>query len=486
MPEASETAVTEHRYVIPGRVLPDKPIESLEEYLAQGGGDALQIALAIPPEETIDMVKRSGLRGRGGAGFPTGIKWASLRSDPATIKYLCCNGAEGEPATFKDRMLMRRNPYQLLEGVAIAAYASGAKGSFVALKRRFHTEVKALERARLEMMEYGLLGPVPLELRYGPDSYLFGEERGLLEVIEGRDPLPRIHPPYMQGILADPEHPYPAAVNNVETLSSVPGILRFGPDWFREVGTERSPGTMIFTLVGDVQRPGIYELPLGVTMNQLLYDIGGGPLPGHEFKVVVPGASNPVMIPAHFGTPLDFDATAAIGTGLGSASYTVYDDRTCMVRVAKVFSRFLHIESCGQCVPCKIQSDRITRLLNKIDDGEGEQRDLEEILAACRRVTDGQRCYLSTAESVLIQSLVRIFVGEFAAHLEMGGCPLPGVTDLPKLVDFHEDTGVFDFDLRYPLKRSDWTYEDDPVPGGSVLVPGVETAEEEAAGTTSG
>jgi len=192
MPEASETAVTEHRHLIPGRILPDKTIESLEEYIALGGGDALQIALAIPPEEIIDMVKRSGLRGRGGAGFPTGIKWASLRSDPATIKYLCCNGAEGEPATFKDRMLMRRNPYQLLEGVAIAAYASGAKGAFVALKRRFHTEVKALERARLEMMEYGLLGPVPLELRFGPDSYLFGEERGLLlvvRVLEQAQPL---------------------------------------------------------------------------------------------------------------------------------------------------------------------------------------------------------------------------------------------------------------------------------------------------------
>src|SRR4030088_2633173 len=207
MLEASETAVREHRYVIPGRVLPDKPVESLEEYLALGGGDALQIALQIPPEDTLDRIKRSGLRGRGGAGFPTGINGAALRSDPATIKYLCCNGAEGEPATFKDRMLMRRNPYQLLEGVAIAAHASGAKGAFVALKRRFRTEVKALERARLEMMEYGLLGPVPLELRYGPDAYLFGEERGLLEVIEGRDPLPRILPPYMQGILADPQHP---------------------------------------------------------------------------------------------------------------------------------------------------------------------------------------------------------------------------------------------------------------------------------------
>src|SRR3989440_2521699 len=412
-------------HVISGRVLPEKPVESLDEYLSRGGGDALAIALAVPQDEIIDMVRRSGLRGRGGAGFPTGIKWGSLRSDPSTTKYFCCNAAEGEPATFKDRMLMRRNPYQLLEGVAIAAHAAGANAAFVALKRRFKPEVRALERAHKEMAQHDLLGPVPIEIRLGPDEYLFGEERGLLEVIEGRDPMQRILPPYMQGILAAPQPPAPAAVTNVETLSNVPGIVRHGPDWFREVGTDRSPGTMIFTMVGDVVRPGIYELPLGITLRSLLYDVCGGPLPGREIKAVVPGASNPVFIPAHFDTPMDFDATAAAGSGIGSAGFTVYDDRTCMVRVARVFSRFLHIESCGQCVPCKTQSDRITRLLNTIDAGEATEGDVEEILAACKRVTDGQRCYLSTAESVLIQSIVRIFVGEFAAHLEAGG-PLPG------------------------------------------------------------
>jgi NADH:ubiquinone oxidoreductase subunit F (NADH-binding) len=277
--------------------------------------------------------------------------------------------------------------------------------------------------------------------------------------------MPRILPPYMQGILADPHHPYPAAVNNVETLSTVPGIVRHGVDWFREVGTERSPGTMIFTLVGDVARPGVYELPLGITLRSLLYDVGGGPLPGRQFKAVVPGASNPVLVPAHFDTPLDFDATAVAGSGIGSAGFTVYDDRTCMVRVARVFSRFLYVESCGQCVPCKTQSDRITRLLNSVDAGKATQGDLDEILAACNKVTDGQRCYLSTAESVLIQSMVRIFVGEFAAHLEVG-CPLPGETVLPKLVDFNEETGEFTLDAHYALKRPDWTYEDDPIPGG--------------------
>ncbi|MGH7426602.1 MAG: hypothetical protein ACREJP_10620, partial [Candidatus Methylomirabilales bacterium] len=190
-----------------GRLLPPGPVASLEEYLELGGGDALEIALAVPPGEIIEMVKRSGLRGRGGAGFPTGIKWGALRSDPNQPKYLCCNAAEGEPATFKDRMLMRRNPYQLLEGVAIAAHAAGAEAAFIALKARFEVETAALKRAMAEMSQAGMLGTVPIVLRYGPDEYLFGEERALLEVIEGREPMPRILPPYMQGILAGPEHP---------------------------------------------------------------------------------------------------------------------------------------------------------------------------------------------------------------------------------------------------------------------------------------
>src|SRR5919197_3722026 len=275
------------------------------------------------------------------------------------------------------------------------------------------------------MAARGMLGHIPISIKYGPDEYLFGEERALLEVIEGRDPMPRILPPYMHGLLAGPTHPYPTIVNNVETIFNVPGIVRHGVDWFRSEGTEASPGTMIFTLVGDVQRPGIYELPLRTLLSTLLDDFGGGPLEGRQFKAALSGASNPVMVPDHFDTPMDFDAMAEIGTGLGSAGFIVYDDSACMVKVAHVYSRFLYVESCAQCIPCKLHSETITGLLQQIDRGEGTEDHVARILRSCRMVTDGQRCYLSTAESLVVQSIVRVFVGELAAHLEMGGCPLP-------------------------------------------------------------
>ncbi|HEU5001575.1 MAG TPA: NADH-ubiquinone oxidoreductase-F iron-sulfur binding region domain-containing protein [Actinomycetota bacterium] len=450
-------------YVICNRVLPERPIESLDEYISLGGGDALEIALAVPQAEIIDMVRRSGLRGRGGAGFPTGVKWGSMRADPATTKYLCCNGAEGEPATWKDRLLMARNPYQIFEGVAIGAYATGASAAFVALKRRFHPQVKAMERALKEMKEADMLGSVPIELRLGPDEYLFGEERGLLEVIENRDPMPRILPTYMQGILADPEHPYPALVNNVETFSNIPGILRNGPEWFRSLGTDRSPGTMIFTMVGDLVRPGVYELPLGISTHDLLYDVCGGPLPGREFKALVPGVSNPVLVPSFFDTPMDYDSIAAVGSGLGSGSWMVYDDTACMMKAAVLFSNFLHVESCGQCVPCKTQSLLITERLRALEAGTGTQGLVREALAACNRVTDGNRCYVPQAESVVVQSILRIFVGEVEAHIEYGGCPFTRELQIPKLVDFNEATGEFTFDDHYSHKRSDWTYDDQPI-----------------------
>ncbi|HWD08829.1 MAG TPA: NADH-ubiquinone oxidoreductase-F iron-sulfur binding region domain-containing protein [Actinomycetota bacterium] len=471
MAEASDASVATGGdaatpYVITNRVLPEKVIESLDEYISRGGGDALEIALQVPPQELIDMVKRAGLRGRGGAGFPTGIKWQSMRADPSKTKYLCCNGAEGEPATFKDRLLMLRNPYQVFEGVAIAAYATGVSAAFVALKRRFHPQVKAMERALKEMKEAGMLGPVDIELRLGPDEYLFGEERGLLEVIEGRAPMPRILPTYMQGILADPNNPHPAIVNNVETLSNVPGIVRNGPEWFRSVGTDRSPGTMIFTMCGDIQRTGIYELPLGISTRTLLYDICGGPLPGREFKAIVPGVSQPVIPPAYFDLPMDYESISSIGSGLGSGSWTVYDDTACMIKAAVMFSNFLHVESCGQCVPCKTQSEIITRILKDLEAGKASRIDVNNALQACNKVTDGNRCYVPQAESVLIQSILRIFTGEVEAHIEVG-CPFTRELAIPKLVDFDPATGEFTYDSHYPHKRPDWTYDDEPVKIGT-------------------
>ena len=440
------------------RVLPPEPVTSIDEYLERGGGSALGKVLTLPPEEIVDVLKRSGLRGRGGAGFPTGLKWEGMLSAEGD-RYFVCNGAEGEPATFKDRWLIRRNPYQVLEGVAIGAFTTGAAGAFIAVKRSFVKEIEALSRAMEEMTERDLLGPVPMSISLGPDEYLFGEEKAMMEVIEGKDPMPRMMPPYMHGLFGEPHKPNPTAVNNVETLYNVPLILSWGPDWFRSVGSEKSPGTMLLTLVGDVRRPGIYEIPLGTPLETFLFDIGGGPLEGHELKALVPGSSHPVITPAHFNTPMDFDSLADIGSGLGTG-FTAYDDTACMVRVAHTFSRFLHVESCGQCNPCKLHSATITELLGRIDAGEGTDADLERMVESSIRVTEGQRCYLATAESVLVQSILKQFPGEFAAHLGHP-CTLPRELPIPKLTDYDEQTAKFSFDERYRFKQPDWTYADE-------------------------
>jgi NADH:ubiquinone oxidoreductase subunit F (NADH-binding) len=423
-----------------------------------GGCRALAKALSLPRREIVDVVKSSGLRGRGGGGFPTGLKWEGLlQTEGAT--YLVCNGAEGEPATFKDRLLIRRNPYQLLEGVAIAAYATGAIAAYVAVKEAFEQEARALDKAMAEMGERDLLGAVPMQLHLGPDEYLFGEEKALMEVLEGKEPMPRMMPPYMHGLFGEPYAPNPTVSNNVETLFNVPPIVEWGPEWFRSVGTERSPGTMVLTLVGDVKRPGVYEVPLGTPLRVFLNDIGGGPRDSRELKAVVPGSSHPVITPALFDTPMDFDALSEAGSGLGTG-FTAYDDTACMVRVAHTFSNFLYVESCAQCNPCKLHSGDITDRLARLETGQATEEDLERILEGCNKVTDGQRCYLATAESVLVQSLVKQFIGEFAAHID-SGCPLPREIPLPKLIDFDEAIGRFVYDKRYPLKRPDWTYADE-------------------------
>jgi NADH-quinone oxidoreductase subunit F len=440
------------------RLLRSQSVSSLDEYLDLGGCRALAKALSLPRGEIVDVVKSSGLRGRGGGGFPTGLKWEDLLQTEATT-YLVCNGAEGEPATFKDRLLMRRNPYQLLEGVAIAAYATGATTAYVAVKKAFEQEARALETAMSEMGERDLLGAVPMHLHLGPDEYLFGEEKALMEVLEGKEPMPRMMPPYMHGLFGEPYAPNPTVSNNVETLFNVPPIVEWGPEWFRSVGTERSPGTMILTLVGDVTRPGVYEVPLGTPLRVFLYDIGGGPRESRELKAVVPGTSHPIITPALFDTPMDFDSLAEAGSGLGTG-FTAYDDTACMVRVAHTFSNFLYVESCAQCNPCKLHSGEITDRLARLEMGQATEEDLERILEGCNKVTDGQRCYLATAESVLVQSLVKQFIGEFAAHID-SGCRLPREIPLPKLVDFDEATGRFVYDQRYPLKQPDWTYADE-------------------------
>jgi NADH-quinone oxidoreductase subunit F len=432
---------------MPRYLLPEKSIESLDEYVATGGGKALAKALGMPREQVIVEVKKSGLRGRGGAGFPTGVKWASVAHDPCPTKYLVCNGAEGEPGTFKDRYLMRKNPYQLLEGIAIAAYAINAKKSFLGLKRSFLKEYERVTHALAEMTARGILGPIPIELVRGPEDYLFGEEKALLEVIEGGDALPREAdmPPYVRGLfVTNPFDLNPAVVNNVETLSNIPHIILRGLDWFRSTGTKDSPGTMVFTLTGDVRRPGIHELPMGTPLRELIENYGGGVGAGRTLKAVFSGVASAVIMPSALDTPLGFGSMRGIGSGLGSGGFIVYDDTTCMVRVAYKFSEFLFVESCAQCIACKSGTNRATTYLQKLIDGSGGDIEAENVLIAARNAPRANRCYLPVEESLVVPSILTHFLPEFIRHYKRG-CQGCREVMTPKLADFDESTSVFTY-----------------------------------------
>ncbi|HTP13341.1 MAG TPA: NADH-ubiquinone oxidoreductase-F iron-sulfur binding region domain-containing protein, partial [Bacteroidota bacterium] len=444
------------------RLLPTdgKPVETLAAYEAGGGLKGLRRALTMTPDEIIEEINRSGLRGRGGAGFPTGVKWAGVLRGGRGKRYVCCNGAEGEPGTFKDRFLLRSNPYLTLEGLAIAAHALGAERIFFCEKRSFKQVADRLTRAIREMHDAHLLPngrALNIELVLGPEEYLFGEEKALLEVVEGNLPMPRWLAPYIEGLFRQPLQDNPTLVNNAETLANVSLIFRNGPEWFRQSGTPDSPGTMIFTVCGDVQRPGCYELPLGTSLRDLIQNFAGGVQAGRSLKAIFPGVSNGVLTSGHLDVPLDFDSVRSVGSGLGSGGFIVYDDTACIVKVARMFSRFLYVESCGQCPPCKFSSGEITEHLRNIEEGNGTSTDLEVILARCSTVDQGNRCALPTGEHLLIESLVRQFTEEFQVHCGVP-CPLPRELHLPKLVEYDERSRSFVYDDHQQFKQPDWSY----------------------------
>jgi NADH-quinone oxidoreductase subunit F len=432
----------------------EQAFSSFDEYVGAGGGRGLERALAMAPEQVIEEVALSGLRGRGGAGFPTGRKWLAVRTTGTGARTVVCNAAEGEPATFKDRLLLRTNPYRMIDGLMIAAYAVGAERAYIGIKDSFAVEAKVLARAMGEMDQAGAL-QTPLELVSGPDHYLLGEETGLLEVIEERDPLPRVARPFVLGLFAQPPNENPTAVNNVETLSNVPHILAEGPDWLRQWGTEGSPGTMLFTVAGDVEREGVHEAEMGTPFRELL-GRAGGVRDGREVKAVFPGASSTALLPAQLDTGLAFETMAAVGSALGAGGFAVYDETTCIVQAALLFCRFLHVESCGQCPPCKLNSGEIVEFLEALERGEGAG-DLDVALSRARSATDGQKCALPTGTSLLMQSLFLTFEGEFREHAGRP-CPSPRDLVLPKIVDWDQELGRFTYDQDYARKRPDWTY----------------------------
>ncbi len=379
-----------------------------------------------------------------------------VAGDAGSPVFLVANAAEGEPGTYKDRTLIEEDPYAFLEGVLIGMYATGAERAFIGIKAKFTEPVARLRQALAELVEAGWQRADHVELVLGPDAYLFGEETGMLEVVEGRLPMPRILPPYQQGLWPTVVSPNPTVVNNVETFSHVARILAHGADWFRETGTDDSPGTMVFTVVGDVASPGVYELPLGTPLRTLLVDIAGA----RDIKAVYSGTSNAVITPAMLDTPLDFDAFARAGSGMGSGGFVVYDDSRSIVDVAATMAHFLAIESCGQCNACKLGNLDIDALLAKVQRGEATQRDLEDILKRTQTVTDQNRCYLPVGTQVTIASTVQAFVDEFVATVDKGE-PTPADIPVPLIDHIDTDSGEVTYHPRYHLKQADWSYADE-------------------------
>ncbi len=436
-------------------LLPPSPIQRIDDYLAAGGGRGLEHALQIGDTATIDVITAAGLRGRGGAGFSTGRKWASVRSGGVGTRFVVANGAEGEPATFKDRMLIRLDPYRIVEGAAIAAFAVGAGTVYLATKRSYRREVEALTRAAVELTATGLLQELSVNIVEGPDDYLFGEEKALLEVIEGRDPLPRLLPPYELGLFATDSaigweagtravsgraESNPTVVNNVETLASAAHIMANGVEWFRSMGTADSPGTVIATVVGDVVRPGVHEVEMGTPFSTLL-ELCGGPVSDRRFKAAFSGVSNAVLRAIDFDTPLSYEGFAASGSGLGAAGFAVYDDSVNMTVVAHELSNFLAAESCGQCPPCKQGSLAITADLATICDGAATDQILGELATRLRSVTDANRCFLGSEEQLVVSSILRHFPEDVAEFLE-GRRTSTRAVHVPLIKDITEDGTV--------------------------------------------
>lgn len=445
-------------------LLDGSAITSLEDYRAAGGLAGLEAAERLGPEGVVEELVASGLRGRGGAGFPAGTKWRSVMAGgpAAGQRFTVANGAEGEPGSFKDRTIIRHNPFALLEGLLIAAWTVGADRAILALKSSFVTEAELIAAAAAELAAAGVAEGISVEIVLGPDEYLFGEEKALLEVIEGEDPLPRLFPPYVYGLFTtEPQLGWssgtdldsgrtgsnPTLVNNVETLSNVPQILARGADWYRSMGTEESPGTIVCTVSGDTVSHGVAEYEMGTPLSQVLGEVGGGMPDGRAVKYVLSGVANPVIRADHLDTPLTYEHMEAIGSGLGTGGFIVFDDTTDPVELAREVSRFLWVESCGQCPACKLGTGRITEILS----GEGPSGGgtFAELSARLENVTDGARCFLPTQEQRLVHSLMADMRVPELRTAERGLL-------VSKILDLEGHRFVLD--ARQALKQPDWTY----------------------------
>ncbi len=402
---------------------------SIEEYIAHDGYFALQKALSMKPEEIVEELKTSGLRGRGGAGFPTWLKWDLTRKVPGDEKYVICNADEGDPGAFMDRSILEGDPHSILEAMAIAAYVIGASKGYVYIRAEYPLAIERLKIGIEQAKELGLFGEnimgsdfsFDLEIRMGAGAFVCGEEMALIESIEGKRGQPRVKPPFpaQVGVWGKP-----TLNNNVETYANIPPILTKGAKWFSGIGTETCRGTKVFCLAGKVKNTGLIEVPMGITLREVVYDIGGGIPDGKEFKAVQTGGPSGGCIPKeHLDTPIDYETLKSLGTMMGSGGMIFMDEDTCMVDVAKFFLDFSVEESCGKCLPCREGNRVMYDLLSKITKGYGEDGDIEKLEELGMNIMDTSLCGLGQSSPQPVISTIRYFREEYEAHIKEKRCP---------------------------------------------------------------
>ncbi len=409
-----------------GRIDP----ESIEEFIAANGYEALGKALnEMKPEDVVFAIEKSGLQGRGGAGFPTGRKWQFVRAANGEKKYVVCNADESEPGTFKDRIVLEGDPHQIIEAMAIAAYAVGADEGFIYIRGEYGLAYQRLEKAIAQAEEFGLLGNnilggnfnFHLHLHAGAGAYVCGEETALIESIEGKRGEPRSRPPYpVTNGLWDK----PTLVNNVETLANVPAIIRNGAEWYKSLGTPSSPGTKVYTIMGNVNFSGVIEVPMGITLREVINIYAKGMRPGSVLKLAQTGGSSGSVIPAALqDTPMDFESFRKAGVSLGSGALLICDQHTCIVDLVKVLLQFFRFESCGKCTPCRVGNQRAYEIVDRLTQGQGNLEDLDTLFALTVEMERTSNCGLGQTAAVPIRDMLKHFRTEVEAHIRNGSCP---------------------------------------------------------------
>ncbi len=404
--------------------------ERIEDYIAAEGYAALIKALTeMTPREVIDQVTKSGLRGRGGAGYPTGLKWSTVSKSVGTKKYVICNADEGDPGAFMDRSVLESDPHRVLEGMLIAAYAVGASEGYVYARAEYPLAVKRLRTAIRQAERIGLLGTdicgtrfsFRVDVRLGAGAFVCGEETALIASVEGKRGTPRPRPPYpaMEGLFGEP-----TLINNVETFANIAPIIRKGGDWYAQIGTEKSKGTKVFALAGRVQNTGLVEVPMGISLREMVFDIGGGIPEGRKFKAVQTGGPSGGCLPAEcLDMPVDYESLAKAGSIMGSGGMIVMDESSCMVDVAKYFMDFCMTESCGKCIPCRVGTYQMHRILTAIGNMSATQQDLKMLEELCDLLKHTSLCGLGQSAPNPVVSTRRSFAEEYRAHVEDHKCP---------------------------------------------------------------